>query len=593
MRMIGILLGLLLFFQPLYADTLKLLSKDFVFEVNSDTGGMIFRNLSPKSSMYRNFLFEDTPPTSYPSLIIGDEAYHLDDPALNVEQDFTLKGNQISGIWDYEGFRFRVLYALTNLGGYQNDSVVVSIKVDRFKDSDKSVGVRLLFDTTIGEAEGFPLLYLSSTEKVAYEREFDEVSLPKFIYSGDYKIAAQEFKNGFYLYPRNSELVPKKLIIGNWKHLTETDIDYQIQPKDKFKYSRYSNHDAAVAVIFSDIDIRRGQSLSFGSILSLHKLKKVQIIKAVKKQVPEIVSNTNQQKKIEPLRITNRAKTNQLSIDKKDQANTNAVATFSNTNLRNSATSNLIRTNKLLNSQLKVLEKLSALIERLDARLNPISNQSLALTNKVILTVTNQLSFSTNQKILVVTNTIIKTLTNVQEVYVGESNQNELLKEQEERYRKEIEKLKKENKKAQELQEEHFRNLMKTQQAYVNQLRESQTNTKSVLENEQKKMDNLKKQYDASLESQKIYYQELLKKEMNLYQDKELALENDLKKYKEKKQRSDHLEGLDRHLTEIDQLIEVIEKMEALKLTGENLSLDEIKKMSREVDKYQSYLQEK
>ncbi|MGA2142556.1 MAG: hypothetical protein ABSG94_09035 [Brevinematales bacterium] len=250
----------------------KLLS----FYLDEDSGNFYLENPSPPSEDLRILLFKDKPPASSVMLIVNGRPWKIGE--IRKTTDFMAEkagDSSLSYKFSISLVTFKVKYFITNLENLSNNSIVCSIYAKNEGQNNSSVGGKFLFDTVYGEDAGKPVLYLSDREKIEYDRLFNTENLPQFVFSGAYNADLATFGNGIFIYPYLNWQKPEKLIIGNWKKLSDNELSYQIDPRSHFRYYIYSNPDAAVAAYFNNINIRPGEEVFFGTVLSVNKLSHV------------------------------------------------------------------------------------------------------------------------------------------------------------------------------------------------------------------------------------------------------------------------------------------------------------------------------
>ena len=267
---------LIFFFSMSFAAMQSLQGKLLSFYLDEDSGNFYLENPSPPSEDLRILLFKDRPPASSVMLIVNGRPWKIGE--IRKTTDFMAEkagDSSLSYKFSISLIAFKIKFFITNLENLSNNSIVCSIYAKNGGQNNSSIGGKFLFDTVYGEDAGKPVLYLSDREKIEYDRLFNTENLPQFVFSGAYNADLASFGNGIFIYPYLNWQKPEKLIIGNWKKLSDNELSYRIDPRAHFRYYIYSNPDAAIAVYFNNISIRPGEEVFFGTVLSVNKLSHV------------------------------------------------------------------------------------------------------------------------------------------------------------------------------------------------------------------------------------------------------------------------------------------------------------------------------
>ncbi|OHD56388.1 MAG: hypothetical protein A2Y33_00035 [Spirochaetes bacterium GWF1_51_8] len=383
---------------PLFANDLSLTGKNIVFYMDSLSGHYYIENPSPSVQDLKDLLFKDNPPTSYATIIYNSKPYRLNDGMLNVIENFHIEGNKIIGVYGIDQVEFRIMMYITNSAAKEeNDSVIFLVTAKNNGTEESDVGARFLFDTVYNERWGKPELYLASSEKIQYERLLVEASIPEYIFSGIYN---PEKMDGMYIYPYLNNLRPEKVIVGNWKKLDENELDYSVDPQGKFKYNDFANKDAAVAVFYSKIYLKPGETVNFGCLLT-RKVFTYDVLSSqltsIQSVIPVALSNTNvaavsNTNTIAVIPVTNIALpvTNKIAVAPKTN-NLDVVCPPDESDMIASAevdgkTPSVMTSGvdmELLKAQLALLEKLTTLIEKMDNQLTMTQTVKPFVTNVI------------------------------------------------------------------------------------------------------------------------------------------------------------------------------------------------------------------
>ncbi len=371
-------------------------SKSLALHLDEDSGRFYLENPDPGKDGLRFYTFRDNPPTSYITLIMNGNPYRLISGAFTDISYFKQAGQIISGKYMLDKVIFTIRFILTNSSPEAAfDSILMLVDAENRSPQAITVGSRFLLDTTYDEAKGTPQIYLSSTELMSQERLILNNVLPEFIYTGPFDQGSSGFGNGLYIFPEVNSLQPESIIIGNWKKLDDIELDYKVRPADQFRSATYGSKDAAIALFFDKIPVKSGEKVTFGILISRSPKPSnaIQEISAVSQldltqpvvKVQNVISNTNQNKIIKAeVSTTNLSPTNQKStaLVQKNEGKmiiTNFVTLpdFS-TNQASHSEAQL-----LLQSQLQLIEKMNAILEKISTLSNQKSVETRVVTNYI------------------------------------------------------------------------------------------------------------------------------------------------------------------------------------------------------------------
>lgn len=419
--------------STIFANDLSIYGKQLNFYLDSSTGNFYLENPNPKTESLKNLLFKDIPPTSYITLILNKQPYSLTDSAVKVTDLFQIEENIIWGSFTIKDVNFKVSFLLTNTSGKtEKDSLICMISIKNNSKKKVQAGARLLFDTFYDERWGNPYLYMSSTEKIKYEKLLNKATMPDFVFSGKYDISDREFGEGLFIYPYINSIRPDVMIIGNWKKLDENELDYKVDPRAKFKYNDFANKDAAIAIFYNGTDILPNETVNIGSFLTR---KSVVISRFFEKKVDvpavettiAVVDVPSLVKTVKPTE-TNIAPTKTNTIQPKPTES--VVYTDDYEIMRKQQEINLLK------AQIAAMEKLANLIEKIDVLLtNPSAlQQQQPITKEVIPTEVSVETIDTNDTGKIVTNKVKTTEDYEKELAEQKLLYEELIKKQEDEF---------------------------------------------------------------------------------------------------------------------------------------------------------------
>jgi hypothetical protein len=293
----------------LYSSYLTIDTKELIFSLDSRTGRFYIENPAASSRELQYLLFKDNPPSSYPILILNGQPYRLSDRNVKTKQTFTRDNNRIYGVFSIQDVDFEISYTLTNSPASDGgDTVLCIVSIKNNTQLDIRAGVRFLFDTVYNERRDEPRIYLSSTRRVDNELLIPQQTLTDFVFCGEYDAFTRQFKQGLFIYPYVNNYRAHSIIIGNWRKLDETELDYDVSPRDRFRYNRFGVQDAAVAVFFRGVPIKPNEIVNIGAVLSKNHFEFSDFLTKPVVVVPTLDKKEDTEKPEEKIKVTNDVK---------------------------------------------------------------------------------------------------------------------------------------------------------------------------------------------------------------------------------------------------------------------------------------------
>jgi len=176
-------------------------------------------------------------------------------------------GEKIETLWEDKTVNVKQVVEFVKRKNTQTeDGVLITYTIKNISKYSRTVGLRILFDTSLGE-RGIYHFELPGGEQIRYETEFISDDQPEAWISKDTKKNPQHILRGVI----RGELVttPDKIVFANYKSLFENLFSYRIRKKRKFDYPPYSRNDSAVAIYFVPYDLGPGETREYSTILGL------------------------------------------------------------------------------------------------------------------------------------------------------------------------------------------------------------------------------------------------------------------------------------------------------------------------------------
>ena len=248
-------------------------SGDLTAYVDMYRGNFSIFDINQLNLDYSSILFGGaTAPSSFLKLYVDNQVQTLDQMQAVYPLGVAI-GSQIDGIFQagsQQDVRLELtFFSMDLLGDSSENTIGVVIRVSNISLSNtRQVGVQLSLDSDIGESRNDPLVYLPTGEKITNSVIFDNGKTPPFLFFGKKNVATQRPQgDGFYLYPFVSETPPSRIVVANWRRLTEQSWNTtKIDPS--LSYDNNSGKDVGVTVSFGLYNLGPNQSTNVGIVLS-------------------------------------------------------------------------------------------------------------------------------------------------------------------------------------------------------------------------------------------------------------------------------------------------------------------------------------
>ncbi len=200
-------------------------------------------------------LFVDQDPrTSGISLVVNDKIYKLGDTA-----DFSEKITKatISGApgFEWESRTLKVVqdfFPVSSPTSTEAEGVRMSIQITNLSRSKLSVGLRMCFDTYLGE-ENLSHFTSDRQQNIRNELTVSRAEMIRYWLSPSSK-SPQEI--GLICITSGADITsPDKIVFANWKRLSDASWDYETSSNRNFNLMPYSINDSAVCMYYEPVTI--------------------------------------------------------------------------------------------------------------------------------------------------------------------------------------------------------------------------------------------------------------------------------------------------------------------------------------------------
>jgi hypothetical protein len=148
------------------------------------------------------------------------------------------------------------------------DTVAVSVTIRNTSDREFSAGLRFLLDTYLGES-GYPHFRTDRDREINGELSYTAPDIPAYFSSRLSRASRAPENAGLQLLLRGEGVTtPDRLVLANWKRLSESSWLYETAPARSFSELPYSINDSAACLYFGPGPLPAGASRTYLTVLS-------------------------------------------------------------------------------------------------------------------------------------------------------------------------------------------------------------------------------------------------------------------------------------------------------------------------------------
>ena len=260
-----LLLTVLLFCTaPILLQPSTLTNEHLIFTVDDSSGrlAMAVRNGIDQNSL----LFYDQPPSSYTLIYTDDDLFVFGSDDGGFSRRPTVVDRTIETVWGngLVNVTQTVRFVQREETGVE-DGLLLSYKVVNTTSRNMEVGIRILYDTYLGEKDTFHFVFADGS-KLEYEAEFETHSMPRsWISRGEKRDepCLRGVLEGRLVTPS------RKVVFANYKSLFQNPVQYRILENHRFHNRPHSRNDSAVALYYGPTSLMSGESVTYSTILGL------------------------------------------------------------------------------------------------------------------------------------------------------------------------------------------------------------------------------------------------------------------------------------------------------------------------------------
>jgi hypothetical protein len=207
-------------------------------------------------------LVDKDPRTSYVTLLVNNDTYRLGSiPGVRGRISKGAEGGMIQ--WILPDVEVKQTFSfLRSRESSESDAVRIVLDITNLKDTEVSVGVRYTLDTYLGEKSNTPFR-TPQLPAITRETSFVPDSENWFLLSED-----PERKVGLQLLLRGEGVSSvERVVLANWKRLSDTPWEYSVNPARTFTLLPYSINDSALALYYPVLPLKPKETRRLVTVL--------------------------------------------------------------------------------------------------------------------------------------------------------------------------------------------------------------------------------------------------------------------------------------------------------------------------------------
>jgi len=214
---------------------------------------------------YVSLLFRRDPRTSSTGLLLNNRIVTLGSSNVFKQKvEKTVSGARF--IWDSP--QLRIVQSFSFVKSDPNglsDGVSIQVEVSNLSEQIQNVGVHLLFDTYLGEGED---AHYVTSDNLQIENETGyTLRMPQYWMT---PVENRNFSGLLSVLKGNGITLPDRVVFSNWKRLSESLWNIQVQDNRNFNLLPYSINDSAVCQFYDPIKLSPAASRTIVALLGAY-----------------------------------------------------------------------------------------------------------------------------------------------------------------------------------------------------------------------------------------------------------------------------------------------------------------------------------
>ena len=208
-----------------------------------------------KENVFVPLIFDEDPRTTTASILVDNKIYSLGD-SFEFKQSIDTAVDSAEITWESSSIKVvKKFNFISSSKSTLADGISITLTIQNISESNKSVGIRYLLDSYLGEKSNIHF-HTDSAKNIQYEREFMD-DLPKYWLSPKSK----DSNYGLQVMCRAmGTSPPNKIVFANWKRLNDSSWSYNVNTSRNYSRPPYSVNDSAVAMYYNPKTIGPGEN---------------------------------------------------------------------------------------------------------------------------------------------------------------------------------------------------------------------------------------------------------------------------------------------------------------------------------------------
>ncbi|MBN1524410.1 MAG: hypothetical protein JW904_08010 [Spirochaetales bacterium] len=212
--------------------------------------------MTPDETLIPLFV-DDDPRTSSLSVLFDNTIYKMGENSKFVEKVVDA-GDGAKFIWTSPLLKITEEFSFLEAGASPlQEGLKIVITVENKSEQNAQIGVRMLFDTILGEKSDTHFM-TDTTNLVAREALLKGPSMSQFWISP--LINSSRGDGLLVLTDATYVTLPDEIIFANWKRLVEASWSYTVNSTKGFSFHPYSFNDSAVSQYYDPLMVKKGES---------------------------------------------------------------------------------------------------------------------------------------------------------------------------------------------------------------------------------------------------------------------------------------------------------------------------------------------
>ncbi len=209
------------------------------------------------------FFFSDDPRTSSLDILEGNQVHRMGDSGT-FSQSVEETGSGATYVFESPTLRIEQSFRFARgTTASVSNAVEMRVTVTNLGEAPQVSGVRLVYDTYLGEPSNF---HFASSSGIQINREslVDPGPVNRFVRS----VARADSGNGFQVMISGEGVTtPEAVVLANWQRLAESSWEFQVNPTRNFNRLPYSINDSALLLTYPTVQLEQNQSATFVSYI--------------------------------------------------------------------------------------------------------------------------------------------------------------------------------------------------------------------------------------------------------------------------------------------------------------------------------------